>query len=232
MAENTGNEFRPRPGATLDQWTDAEWGEFTDSLTWENFQLAEIPDGQPYARVTLPQRLDHAAQVLVETERQQQGIFGGLYDAIVEDSTDLDNSIREFSAKHDLPEEEEIAIRQSPEIQEVFAGKGNEEDIEEAKQDLAQWGNSLLRTSFSALLDAGLRQSHMHALLTQLREHNMLLPDSERSKAAARSEQYKQLSSLINGDKEAGQGPRFVVLSSSGKPIFGTSPEISHLEEK
>jgi len=231
MSEDTTNEFRPTPGTTLDQWTDTEWQEFTRSLTWENFQLAHTPDGQPYTRVTLPQRLDQAALSLIEVERQQASIFGGVYDVLEEESTQLDDSIREISATHNLPEEAEIAIRESPEVQEAFADTGYPDEIQTAKQELSHWGNSLLRTIFKALLDLGLREAYRNVWMPEYRAYYAQIPDSERPRWNARAEQFKKMRELINGDSEAGTEPNFLVLSSKGKSIFATTPEIAHLEQ-
>ena len=92
-------------------------------------------------------------------------------------------------------------------------------------------GNSLLRKSFKALLDLGLRQVYKNVWMPEYRAYNARIPDSEKPRWNERAEQFKQIRELINGDSEAGTDPNFVVLSSKGKSIFATTPEIAHFEQ-
>lgn len=230
MQDDSEVEFRPR--GSLDQWNDKEWTQFTDALTWEAFQLARTPDGQPYAKVTLPQRIVPSALILVDAERQMATNYDGLFGELEEEAEEVDHSIRRLVQDNNLPEETEIAIRESSRIRESFEDTGYPEEIHQERIYVHQLGNKQLRTAFKALLRLGLRSAIRNVWIPELRSYNMSVPDNERERWFARQEQFTTMTKLIDGDPEAGNDPRFVILNPQGKPIFGTSPEIMHVEEK
>lgn len=186
-----------------------------ETFSLDNFQLVGTPEDQPFVRITLPEPVTQGQNPFteeIEHSRFTKRFPGGISEA----ASHLDQSIRDHASAHDLPEIDEIAIRNDPAVAEAIEkGFQHEGEVTTPEQEYDRqrlWMQiffaAALRTAFNKIKPKVGDTPEFHAWM--------------RKPAARVIEQRVDRIRQLIGHPSKPETARFVVVDSKGTEVFKT----------
>lgn len=207
-------EPQPQPSDSLNEHRAARRRLF-DNFSLDNFELVEPVKDIPYVKVTLPEPVTKGKNPFteeIEGSRFMQKFPGGIPEA----ATHLDQSIRDYASTHNLPEVEEIAIRNDPVIAEAidegFQHQGEvltpSQEYDRQRMWMQIFFTDALNTAFRKVKPTTADTPEFHAWMRN--------PD-----AWVTQQKVDRIRTLI-GDPFKPETGRFVVINSKKDELFKT----------
>lgn len=126
MEESQDNPTNDQPGYKITHgiFTAEQQQQLAQEFNLDNFQLIAPPEEEGYVRVVLPENVGGAVRALRINLLQDSMASIDMVSGIVDSVRNLDQSIRDYATEHNLSEEEEIALRQTPDAEKFFGMLG------------------------------------------------------------------------------------------------------------
>ena len=227
-------QLGPKPDdnpKALGEWTSQEMDEFAKSFSRDNFELVKPKEAEEegYVKVTVPASVEPMARGLIAAEWRMVEALDSPIDKISQER--VSQRIGSTANLANFSEEEEAElINKFGQFFDVVAARAGQPDpaLEEMKQGIRREAHKMVAKSFQILLQLANLVS-WDDYIKQLSEQypGDEAPQEVIDRLTSEHNDYQEMRKLLNRDPQAGETPKFLLVSSTGRQIFKSLPEIN-----
>lgn len=215
----------------LEYWTDQEIEKFVNAFSVGDFELVKPKEGEQegYVRVRIPSVVEPMAKGLIKAEWQMVEAL----DAPLEKESQerISHFIGDTANVTGASEAQEAEwIQAFGRFFQVVGEREGQPDhtLEETKTRFREETRKALATHLKILLVVANDFSWDSFIQEQIDKYgNEEPPQDVLNTLSAKHEDYQEIKKLIDRNPQAGQTPRFVLISSQGRELFRSTPDLS-----
>lgn len=219
---NNSEQSRPPSSGNREEFK-AVSEKLLQAFSLDNFELVEPPtkEGQPFVRITLPKSVTEGKNPFTEKIEHLRYAAEPSAALIARAASHLDQSIRDYASTHNLPEEDEIVIRNHPAIADViergFQYKGERTVLdEEYYQKEYEGGRRWMQIFFKNALSVA-----FHKIRPKIEDTPEFHAWMRNPIAQATRQRVDRIRQFL-GDPS----PRFIVVDSNSAEVFKAPQEL------
>lgn len=232
MAE-PGEQLNPTPDnpKPLADWSNQEIEKFVDAFSLDDFELVTPKEGEEegFVKVRIPDTVEPMAKALLASQWKIVEAFNAPLERQSQEVIS-DNIGRTANIVNASEAQEAGWIQSFGEFTEVAAMMAGKPDpaLEKMKSGIRRESHNMVASSFKILLGIAVQFSWGRFIQKQIDEYGQTEPPQNViDEFSAKHSSYQEMKSLIDRDPYADQTPRFVVVNSTGRQIFKSTPEIN-----
>lgn len=215
------------------KWTEQEIIQFVDPFSFDNFEILEPKEGQKegYVKVKIPETAEPMVKGLIRAHLDLVEAFDAPLEKDSQEklSTFIGDTTNAVTASEAQEAEWIETFGTFVDVASMMAGKPDPA-LEVLRSQSRQLAHDAVARELAMILGVANAASWDNFMDEQREKYKTPedLPKEAEKAIIAKYEDYQKITTLIKGNPEAGQSPRFVLVNPQGKEMFRSISDLSH----